>query len=56
MVFNTNITLGTNLSILSNTIAKFISPNRHAGKTSTTPVRFLHISQLFCQGRITVGV
>ena len=43
MVLNTNITFETNLSILSNTIIKFISPNHHARKTSTTPVRFLHI-------------
>ena len=43
MVLNTIITFKTNLSILSNTMAKFISPNRHARKTSTTLVRFLHI-------------
>ena len=43
MVSNTNITFETNLSILSNTIAKFISPNCHARKTSTTLVRFLNI-------------
>ena len=48
MVLNTNITLKTNVSILSNTIAKFISPNHHARKTSTTLVRFLHILQLRC--------
>ena len=36
MVLNTNITFETNLSILSNTIAKFISHNHHARKTSTT--------------------
>ena len=46
MVLNTNITLNKNLSILSNTITKLISPNCHARKTSTTPVRFLHIFQL----------
>ena len=46
VVLNTNITFKTNSSILCNTIAKFISPNRHARKTSTTPVRFLHILQL----------
>ena len=43
MALSTNITLETNLSILSNTISKFISPNRHARKISTTLVRFLHI-------------
>ena len=36
----------TNLIILSNAITKFISPNCHARKTSTTPVGFLHILQL----------
>ena len=41
MVMNTNITFETNLSILSNTITKFIS-----AKTSTTLLRFLHIVQL----------
>ena len=46
MVLNTNITFKTNLSILSNTITKFISPNRHARKTQMTPVRFLHILQV----------
>ena len=46
MILNTNITFESNLSILGNTITKFISPNRHARKTSTTPVRFLHILQL----------
>ena len=46
MVLNTNIIFETNLSILSNTITKFISPNRHARKTSATLVRFLHILQL----------
>ena len=55
MVFDTNIIFGTNLSILSNTIAKFISPNLHARKTKT-PVIFLHISHLFWQKRITKGV
>ena len=45
MVLNTNITFKTNLSILSNTITKFISPHRHARKT-TTPVRLLDILQL----------
>ena len=56
MVLNTNITFETNLSILSNTIAKFISCNHHARNTSTTLVRFLHILQLFWQKRITVDV
>ena len=46
IVLNTNITFETNLSILSNTITKFIPPNHHASKTSTTPIRFLHILQL----------
>ena len=46
MILNTNITFESNLSILGNTITKFISPNRHARKTSTTPVRFLQILQL----------
>ena len=46
MVLKTNIIFQTNLSILSNTITKFISPNCHARKTPTTPVRFLHILQL----------
>ena len=46
MVLNTNITFETNLSILSNIITKFISPNCHARKTSTMWVRFLHILQL----------
>ena len=46
MVLNTNITFEINLSILSNTITKIISPNRHARKTSITLVRFLHILQL----------
>ena len=55
MVLNTNITFETNLSILSNTIAKIISPNHHARKT-TTSVRFLHILQLFWQERIMVDV
>ena len=41
-VLNTNITFKTNLSILHNTITKFIPPNYHARKTSQTPVRFLH--------------
>ena len=49
MVLNTNITFETNLSILSNTIAKFISHNHHARKTSTTLVKFLHMKQLFWQ-------
>ena len=52
MVVNANITFETNLSILSNTIAKFISCNHHARKTSTTLARFLHILQLFWQKRI----
>ena len=56
IVLNTNATFETNLSIFSNTSAKFISPNRHAKKTSTTRVRFLHILQLFWQKRITVDV
>ena len=47
IVLNTNVTFETNLSIFSNTITKFIQPNHHASKTSTTPVRFLqHILQL----------
>ena len=46
MVVNSNIIFKTNLSILSNSISKFILPNRHARKTSTTLVRFLHILQL----------
>ena len=45
MVLNTNIIFETNLSILSNTITNFISPNHHARKT-TNLVRFLHILQL----------
>ena len=40
MVLNTIIKFKTNLSILSNTITKFILPNCHARKTSTTQVRF----------------
>ena len=46
MVLNTIIKFKTNLSILSNTITKFILPNCHARKTSTIQVRFLHILQL----------
>ena len=46
MVLNTNITFETNLSILNITITKFISPNCHARKTSTTPVRFSNTLQL----------
>ena len=42
-VLNTNITFETNLSILSNAITKFIPTNHHARKTSTTPVKFLHV-------------
>ena len=66
---NTNITFKTNFSILSNTITKFISSNRHTRKTLTTPIRFLHIliivkiyssytafKFLFQQKRITVDV
>ena len=43
IVLNTNITFETNLSILSNAITKFNPTNHHAGKTSTTPVKFLHV-------------
>ena len=46
MVLNTNITFETNLSILDNTTTKFISPNCHARKTSSTPIRFLNTLQL----------
>ena len=46
MVLNTNKTFETNLSILSNTITKFILSNCHTRKASTTLVRFLHLLQL----------
>ena len=47
MVLNTIIKFKTNLSILDNTITKFILPNCHARKTLTTQVRFLYILQLW---------
>ena len=64
MVLNTIIKFKTNLSILSNTITKFILPNCHARKTSTTQVRFTvtiyssysAFSFLFQQKRITIDV
>ena len=43
MVLNTNIIFEANLSILGNTITKFISPNHQAREKSTTLVRSLHI-------------
>ena len=46
MVLNTNIIFEANLSILGNTITKFISPNHQAREKSTTLVRSLHILQL----------